>query len=333
MSNLETAPIEPMEFDCVAGSSNDVEILEPRDVPLGGPRAMRVRRTLPQRRRSLVGAWCFADHYGPEDVRTRPGMHVPPHPHTGLQTVSWLFAGEIEHRDSGGVHAMVHPGELNLMTAGAGICHSEVSTPATTTLHGVQLWVALPDSVRDTARGFDHYAPPTFSYEGAVLKVFLGSLAGQSSPVHAFSPLLGAQLDLPAGGAVELGLDPAFEHGLILDEGAVQMSGATVGVHEMAYQGAGARTLTLENVGSRPARALLLGGEPFTDELVMWWNFVGRTHEDIVEYRTLWQDQSQRFGRVIGYQGTPQWLPAPPLPTTRLKPRRLRNRGEGAPPS
>ena len=150
MSNLETAPVE---FDCVAGSSESIEILEPRDVPLGGPRAMRVRRTLPQRQRSLIGAWCFADHYGPEDVRTRPGMDVPPHPHTGLQTVSWLFAGEIEHRDSGGVHALVHPGELNLMTAGGGICHSEVSTPATTTLHGVQLWVALPDSARDTARG------------------------------------------------------------------------------------------------------------------------------------------------------------------------------------
>ncbi|WP_343232076.1 pirin family protein, partial [Mycolicibacterium sp. CBMA 361] len=137
MSNLEA---EPVEFDCAAGPPKRIEILEPREVPLGGPRAMQVRRTLPQRERSLVGAWCFVDHYGPEDVRTRPGMDVAPHPHTGLQTVSWLFSGEIEHRDSHGMHEMVRPGELNLMSAGAGICHSEVSTPATTILHGVQLW-------------------------------------------------------------------------------------------------------------------------------------------------------------------------------------------------
>ena len=143
VSNLEA---EPVEYDCAAGPSTRIEILEPREVPLGGPRAMLVRRTLPQRDRSLVGAWCFADHYGPEDVRTHAGMDVAPHPHTGLQTVSWLFSGEIEHRDSAGVHAMVRPGELNLMTAGAGICHSEVSTDATHFLHGVQLWVALPDS-------------------------------------------------------------------------------------------------------------------------------------------------------------------------------------------
>ena len=110
--------------------STAVEVIVPREVPLGGPRAMSVRRTLPQRGRSLVGAWCFVDHYGPDDVTVTGGMLVPPHPHTGLQTVSWLFSGEIEHRDSGGVHALVRPGEVNLMTAGRGIAHSEVSTPS-----------------------------------------------------------------------------------------------------------------------------------------------------------------------------------------------------------
>src|ERR687892_231597 len=125
-----------------------VEVLTPRDVPLGGPRAMTVRRTLPQRSRSLIGAWCFADHYGPDEVHVSGGMDVPPHPHTGLQTVTWLFTGEVEHRDSLGTHAIVRPGELNLMTSGHGICHSEVSTPRATILHGVQLWVALPDAHR-----------------------------------------------------------------------------------------------------------------------------------------------------------------------------------------
>ena len=318
ISNLETAPAE---FGCAAGPAHRIEILEPRDVPLGGPRAMKVRRTLPSRQRSLIGAWCFADHYGPEDVRTRPGMDVPPHPHTGLQTVSWLFSGEIEHRDSNGVHAMVRPGELNLMTAGRGICHSEVSTPATTLLHGVQLWVALPGTDRDTARDFAHYAPVPVPFGAAEVTVFLGALAGQRSPVHTFTPLLGAQIDLPEGAAVELDVDPDFEHGVLLDRGSLEMAGTGVESGELAYQGPGEHTIGLCNTGTGPARAVLLGGTPFTEELVMWWNFVGRSHDDIAEYRRQWQAESDRFGAVDGYRDTPGRLPAPPLPATRLKPR------------
>src|ERR1700760_2024304 len=194
MSNVETAPVE---LAILGGepAADGAEVLTARDVPLGGPRAMRVRRTLPQHKRSLIGAWCFADHYGPDDVTTSAGMDVPPHPHTGLQTVSWLFAGEVEHPNSLGAHALVRPGELTLMTSGHGICHSEVSTPATTMLHGVQLWVALPDADRDTGRDFAHYLPEPVSVPGAVLRVFLGELSGSRSPVHAFTPLLGAQID------------------------------------------------------------------------------------------------------------------------------------------
>ena len=164
MSNLEK---RPAEVDCAAGLAVGVEIMAPRDVPLGGPRAMRVRRTLPQRERSLIGAWCFVDHYGPDEVADTGGMVVPPHPHTGLQTVSWLFTGEVEHRDSAGHHAMVRPGEVNLMTAGRGISHSEVSTADTTLLHGAQLWVALPDHARDTAPTFAHHAPTPVTGDGA----------------------------------------------------------------------------------------------------------------------------------------------------------------------
>jgi redox-sensitive bicupin YhaK (pirin superfamily) len=207
VSNTEVAPDE---VACGAEplATVSTEVLRPRDVPLGGPRAIRVRRTLPQRDRSMVGAWCFADHYGPHDVAGGSGMDVPPHPHTGLQTVSWLFAGEIEHRDSGGVHAMVRPGELNLMTAGSGICHSEVSTPNTTTLHGAQLWVALPDADRDTARDFAHYVPPARALGDATVRVFLGELGGDRSPVGTFTPLLGAQIDLPPRARVTLDVDP-----------------------------------------------------------------------------------------------------------------------------
>lgn len=225
MSNTD---VLPAEVTCTASAFTGV--LHAREVPLGGPRALLVRRTLPQRDRSLIGAWCFADHYGPHDVRGGTGMDVPPHPHTGLQTVSWLFQGEIEHRDSAGVHAMVRPGELNLMTAGAGICHSEVSTSATTILHGVQLWVALPDADRDTDRDFAHFAPQARTIGGATLRVFLGELADSRSPVHTFTPLLGAQLDIDPGATVALEVDPAFEHGVLLDEGDVEVAGTPLAV-------------------------------------------------------------------------------------------------------
>ncbi|MFJ5875428.1 pirin family protein [Streptomyces sp. NPDC093088] len=295
-----------------------VEVLSARDVPLGGPRAMTVRRTLPQRARTLIGAWCFADHYGPDDVAESGGMDVAPHPHIGLQTVSWLFDGEIEHRDSLGSHALVRPGELNLMTGGRGISHSEVSTARTTLLHGVQLWVALPGEHRNAARDFQHYAPGTVRLDGADVRVFLGSLAGETSPVRTFTPLLGAELLLDPGATVTLATDPAFEHGLLVDEGEVRLSGTLLHPAELGYTAPGSTTLTLTNASDAPARTVLLGGPPFDEEIVMWWNFVGRSGEEIVQARNDWEKGS-RFGEVHGYDGAR--LSAPALPTTPLKPR------------
>ncbi|MGV0791342.1 pirin family protein [Mycolicibacterium sp. XJ1819] len=317
MSNTDPSPAEVV---CEASPFGGV--LHPREVPLGGPRAIRVRRTLPQRERSLIGAWCFVDHYGPHAVQGGVGMDVPPHPHTGLQTASWLFSGEVEHRDSAGVHAMVRPGELNLMTAGAGICHSEVSTTATDTLHGVQLWVALPDSDRDTDRDFAHHAPvPRAVGEGAIARVFLGELAGERSPVPTFTPLLGAQVDLAPGAVWAVDVDPAFEHGVLLDQGDVVVGDHPLDVADLAFQGAGRARLTVQNRGAGPARILLLGGPPFPEQLLMWWNFVGRSHDEIAGYRQLWEDGADRFGAVQGYRGEVSRLPAPPLPNARLRPR------------
>ncbi|WP_367138476.1 pirin family protein [Saccharothrix sp. HUAS TT1] len=296
-----------------------VEVLEPRDVPLGGPRAMTVRRTLPQRSRSLIGAWCFADHYGPDDVSASGGMDVAPHPHTGLQTASWLFSGEIEHRDSLGVHAVVRPGELNLMTAGHGICHSEVSTPGTTVLHGVQLWIALPDADRDAPRDFQHHVPDPVALDGATARVFLGTLAGRTSPVRTFTPLLGAELVLDAGARVALDVDGAFEHGVLVDVGEVALDGTPLGHGALGCVDVGATRLELANTATGPARVVLLGGPPLGEELVMWWNFVGRSHEEVARYRDQWQAGSERFGRVEGYPG--DRLPAPPLPGGHLRPR------------
>jgi len=324
MSNTEAAPAELACGDRPARADAArpvVEILSSREVPLGGPRAMRVRRTLPQRARSLIGAWCFADHYGPEEVSASGGMDVAPHPHTGLQTVSWLFAGEIEHRDSLGTLAKIRPGELNLMTGGHGICHSEVSTPGTTTLHGVQLWVALPGEHRHTGRDFHHHAPELTRLDGADIRVFLGSLAGATSPAPTFSPLLGAEVVLDPGARLRLDVDPAFEHGVLVDTGDVTVAGSPVPRTGLAYVGPGPSTLDLANPGGQPARVILLGGTPFAEEILMWWNFVARTHEEIVAFREAWQSGSDQFGHVTGYTGTPQRLPAPAIPAVRIKPR------------
>ncbi len=326
MSNVEAHPDEVLCGD--DAPADGVEVIAPREVPLGGPRAMTVRRTLPQRRRSLIGAWCFVDHYGPDDVSATGGMDVPPHPHTGLQTVSWLFTGEIEHRDSLGMHAMVRPGELNLMTAGHGICHSEVSTADTAILHGAQLWVALPDEHRDAPRAFEHHVPDPVRGDGFTARVFLGTLAGASSPVHTFTQLLGAELLVDVGAEATLDVDAGFEHGLLVDSGEVTFCGTALRRADLGYAAEGRATVTVANAGSEPARLLLLGGPPFGEEIVMWWNFLGRSHEDIAAYRDAWQAESERFGAVAGYAGHDTAgiarLPAPPLPNARITPRRNR---------
>lgn len=298
-----------------------VQVVTSRAVPLGGPRAMTVRRTLPQRARSLIGAWCFVDHYGPDDVARTGGMDVPPHPHTGLQTVSWLFDGEIEHRDSTGAHALVRPGELNLMTGGSGVAHSEVSTPTTTTLHGVQLWVVLPEQARHGPRRFEHAVPPPVPLGAATARVLLGTLAGHRSPVTAHSPLVGAELVLAPGSQLTLDVDAHFEHGVLVDTGPVTLDGTTLARGDLGYRAPGPDRLALTNPESRPARVMLLGGVPFTEPVVMWWNFIGRTHDEIAHFRAAWEAQSGLFGTVDGYRGRVQRLPAPPLPSVRLKPR------------
>jgi quercetin 2,3-dioxygenase len=324
MSNLETRPVETeCEHAPVprSGGRPVVEVLSAREVPLGGPRAMTVRRTIPQRQRSLIGAWCFADHYGPDDVSESGGMDVPPHPHTGLQTVSWLFSGEIEHRDSGGHHALVRPGEMNLMTGGHGIAHSEVSTPGTRLLHGVQLWVALPDAARDEPRAFQHHVPPAVHVTGATARVFLGTLLGQTSPVRTFTPLLGAEITLDAGAHLTVGVDTGFEHGVLADTDGVSLEGEPVPRAGLGFIGPGLPALTLRNDADEPGRLVLLGGTPFEEDILMWWNFVGRSHDEIERFRQEWQDEGERFGRVEGYEGRVSRLPAPELPPVRIRPR------------
>ncbi len=236
-------------------------------------------------------------------------MNVPPHPHCGLATVSWLFRGEIEHRDSLGTHEFVLPGELNLMTAGRGIAHSEVSTPATTILHGVQLWIALPAAHRDTAPSFEHHAErPHVEAAGLTGTVLLGTFGGVTAEGRTFSPLVGAELCLAAGARVVLPLRKDFEHALYAIDGSCAFEDAGLerdGVHVFD---AGRDELPLQVSGERSARLLLVGGVPYTDPLVMWWNFVAGDDAEIVAARDDWEN-GRRFGDVRRYDG-PR-IPAP----------------------
>lgn len=304
-----------------ASAAEGLEIVSPRDVPLGGLRAMTVRRTLPNRQRTTIGPWCFLDHYGPDDVVATGGMSVPPHPHTGLQTVSWLFEGTIEHQDSTGARGMVVPGELNLMTAGSGIQHSEVSAQSTGLLHGVQLWVALPDEFRHQQPHFYSGSAPTATINGVRVSLITGALpqVGESNAPH-YSPIVAAQIDFPAHTTLNLAVNNNFEHGMLVDTGRLILGGTPVEEHHLAYLPSGASELALSS-GDEPTRVILIGGEPFGEELVMWWNFVGRSHEEIVEFRERWQDGLETGSEQFGHLSHMPALPAPDMPSVRLKPR------------
>jgi quercetin 2,3-dioxygenase len=243
---------------------------------------------------------------------------VPPHPHIGLQTVSWLVTGEVLHRDSLGNNQLIKPGQLNLMTAGHAISHSE-ETPAEhpPVLHGVQLWTALPDKHRHVAPKFAHHADlPVLTETGVTVTVIMGELGDARSPARIFSPLVGAEAVLAEGADTRLPLIPDWEYAALVLSGTVEVDGQALSVGPLLYLGSGRSDLGLRSEAS--GRVLLIGGEPFDEQIVMWWNFIGRDHDEIVAAREDWMS-GQRFGTVRGYSGDP--LPAPPMPTTRLKPR------------
>jgi redox-sensitive bicupin YhaK (pirin superfamily) len=284
-----------------------VEVTEDRSAMVG---ALRVRRALPRRGRRTVGAWCFADHLGPADVS---GPDIGPHPHTGLQTVTWLVEGEALHRDSLGSEQVIKPGRLNLMTAGAGVAHAEESTGTSSgRLHGVQLWVAQPDGTRNGAAAFEHHASlPVAEVPGGVATVLVGTFAGAESPARRDTPLVGA--DLVLAGTSVWPVEASYEHALLVLSGAVGVDGVVVTPGSLAYLGLGRDEVAFDAV--EPARVLLLGGEPFGAEIVMWWNFVGRSREEMTAAWRSWQAADDRFGRVESGLaripvGPPPWAPA-----------------------
>jgi redox-sensitive bicupin YhaK (pirin superfamily) len=224
--------------------------------------------------------------------------------------VTWLLAGEMVHRDSLGSEQTIRPGQLNLMTAGAGISHAE--EPTTTTsgrLHGIQLWVAQPERTRHGPPSFEHHGTlPRRELEEGVATVLVGSLGEVRSPARRDSDLVGLDVALRRGRST-VPLDPAFEYGVVVLEGRVEVDGQSVGPGVLAYGAPGAEELDL--VASDDARLMVLGGTPFESPLVMWWNFVGRSRSEMVSAAEEWNAGSDRFGETGSHLAR---IPAPATP-------------------
>jgi redox-sensitive bicupin YhaK (pirin superfamily) len=309
----------------VAAAGGDVQASDPPGghIELTTARIARVgdievRRLLPLRLRRSVGGWCFVDHYGPTSVDGVAGMRVPPHPHIGLQTVTWLLAGNVLHRDSLGSEQMIQPGQLNLMTAGRGIAHAEES-PADhdPTLHGVQLWLALPGVDRQVAPAFEHHRQlPVLGVRGLRVTVFAGSLADVISPARTFSPVVGAEVSAARDASGSLPLMPGHEHVIFVASGQATAGDIQLSPGRLLYLAPGRDSVAV--TARAGTRLLLLGGEPLGEPLLMWWNFVARTPDEITQAAQAWADG--QFGDVPGYRGVP--MPAPPLDPARLRPAR-----------
>lgn len=273
---------------------------------------MQIRRALPTRERRMVGPWCFLDHFGPVDVTQGSGMRVGPHPHIGLQTVTWLYEGEILHRDSLGYVQPVRPGQLNLMTSGRGISHSEESPdPRPARLHGVQFWIALPEARRMGAPAFDHYPElPRVRHDGLDCTVLVGSALGATSPASMHWPAMG--LDVRIDGIVDttLPLESGFEHAVLVTEGHVEVENEALQPGALLYLGGGRERIRIR--AGAAARLVLIGGRAFEESTLMWWNFVARSKQELGAACREWNRADAKFGEVKGYDGARLQAPTPP---------------------
>lgn len=311
MSTVDADPeVDAREEHLAQARTADLELTAAREAHLGD---LAVRRLLPLRHRRSIGGWCFVDHYGPTSVDGGPGMQVPPHPHIGLQTVTWLFEGEVAHRDTLGSEQVIRPGQLNLMTAGRGIAHSEQSVSDDgPCLHGLQLWIALPDTARRTAPHFEHHAELPITEVGSLrVTVLAGVLDGVRSPAKTYSDLVGADIEARHEVTSELPLLAAHEHGVVAACGHALVSGNVLRPGQLLYLPRGREALPLSATAG--TRLFLFGGEPSEERLLMWWNFVGRTPEDIAQAVADWNQG--RFGTVPGNLSP---LRAPTLDAARL---------------
>ncbi len=297
-----------------ADAGPEVTVYVARETELGG--GLTIRRALPTAKRRMIGAWCFLDHFGPMDLEDNKGMDVAPHPHIGLQTVTWLTEGEVLHRDSIGSEQIIRPGQLNVMTSGRGISHSEESPTERTdpNLHGLQFWVALPEGERERDPDFEHHADlPTLTHDSLEMTVMVGESMGERSPATMYSEMMGVDVAARDVGERTLDLRTGWEHGVLVIEGALEVDGTRIEPGKLAYLGTKRDRVRLAN--DAPARFILLGGAPFEEEIMMWWNFVARTPDEIERARRDWQERAAYFGDVSRYRGSrldaPSWRQRP----------------------
>ncbi|MBG6082856.1 pirin family protein [Rubrivivax gelatinosus] len=287
--------------------------IEARPSDVGG---IVLRRALPHRALRTVGAWCFVDHAGPAHFPPGQGMHVGPHPHIGLQTFTWMIEGALLHRDSLGSEQLIRAGQVNLMTAGRGIAHSEDQVGDGGALHAAQMWIALPDAERNRAPAFEHHAElPVVEGDGVSVTVLVGEALGRRSPVQVFSPLVGLDLVAQREATVSLPLDPAFEHAALVLRQRATVAGEALEPGALLDLGPGASAVEIHLAAD--AQLLLLGGAPFGPPPLLWWNFVARTQDELEQALADWNGGSERFGEVPG-AGSPR-LVAPSLAGLRLK--------------
>lgn len=287
----------------------NIEFIPLRQALIG--RDTPIVRALPSRQRKMVGAWCFLDHAGPVSFAAGEGLDVGPHPHIGLQTFTWMIDGTVIHSDSLGNEQIISPHQINLMTAGHGITHTEVAPATETRMHAAQLWIALPDSHLHIPPAFEHYPNlPVKDQDNLTYTVLVGDFLGLTSPVQVYTPLMGVDIASTTTASTTLALRPDFEYGVLLLEGSVSINGQELGMEQMMVSATGLSELTIA-LGDN-SRVLLIGGEPFKSPILLWWNFVGRTSEELKTAREQWANHDPRFGDVTNYPG--ERLEAPTFP-------------------
>ena len=297
---------DPLPGDAAAADALDLVIV-PRARDIGD---FEVRRALPSAQRQMVGPFIFFDQFGPVLMKAGQGMDVRPHPHIGLSTVTWVYDGVIQHKDSLGFDQAIKPGELNWMTAGKGIVHSERTPPrergAGQKIYGIQSWVALPKSHEDVAPNFEHVqdaALPLLADKGRSVRVIAGEIYGARSPVKTHSDLFYADVTLEPGARLPLPAEHE-ERGIYISEGSLTVSGER---HEagrlLVFKPGDALTLATET----GARFMLLGGEPMDGPRFIWWNFVSSSKEKLEAAKDDWK--RARFAIVPGDEK--EFIPLP----------------------
>ncbi|MEN8409916.1 pirin family protein [Acinetobacter bereziniae] len=295
--------------DCEKYVNQFIQDFPIRSAEIG--RGTVIKRALPSRQKRMIGAWCFLDHAGPVTFPQGDGLDVGPHPHIGLQTFTWMIEGTMMHTDSIGSKQLIRPKQVNLMTAGYGISHTEVAPDTETRMHAAQLWIALPDDKINMAPQFDHYPVlPVVEKDNIEFTVLVGEFMDTVSPVQVHTELLGIDFFAKQQTKTRIPLNPKFEYGFMALEGDAIVNGHDLNSDNMVVLEPGISQIEVELL--KGSRLLLIGGEPFESPILLWWNLVGRTQEELKTATEQWINQDARFGTIPDYDGPRLEAPAFP---------------------